>query len=70
MQKLYETKYSKEVHVKFVNGNHIPSNFLKVVFQKLYCSVLYYFFSYLGFFHEHLRFTGEQGKGEALSFSL
>ena len=30
---------------------------------------LFFFFLYLGFFHEHPRFTGQQGKDEAISLT-
>ena len=42
---------------------------IQLGFSFNFCSFIYLFFSIWVFFHEHLRFTGQEGKGKAISLS-
>ena len=47
--------------------NHEDQEKLSIIFSSLHNKFFKFFFFVWVFFHEHSRFTGQQGKGEAIS---
>ena len=63
----FQTSYSN-LKIRDVNGSKTVCGF-SIIFILKGIMTLLVFFSIWVFFHEHSRFTGQQGKGEAVSLT-